>query len=86
MGAKLWTEIELLSLTKLRKNILPPRNLLNQQKIDAYVHTYFDTAFIGFSKANFQANVLDVIELPCWWLYCGFFIPFFVHIARPIKS
>ena len=24
LGAKFWTEIELLSLTKLRKNILPP--------------------------------------------------------------
>ena len=32
LGAKFRTEIELLSLTKLRKNISPPRNLLNQQK------------------------------------------------------
>ena len=30
-GAKFRTEIELLSLTKLRKNILPPQKLLNQQ-------------------------------------------------------
>ena len=31
------TEIELLSLTKLcEKEVSPPRNLLNQQKIDAY--------------------------------------------------
>ena len=36
LGAKFRTEIEILSLTKLRKNILPLRNLLNQQKIDAY--------------------------------------------------
>ena len=36
LGAKFRTEIELLSLTKLLKNILHPRNLLNQQKIDAY--------------------------------------------------
>ena len=36
LGAKFWTEIELLSLIKLCKNILSPRNLLNQQKIDAY--------------------------------------------------
>ena len=35
-GGKFQNEIELLSLTKLRKNILPSRNLLNQ-KIDAYV-------------------------------------------------
>ena len=39
LGAKFWTEIELFSLTKLRKNILPPRNLFNQQKIDAYLNT-----------------------------------------------
>ena len=36
LGAKFWTEIELLRLTKLCKNIWPPRNLLDQQKIDAY--------------------------------------------------
>ena len=36
LGAKLRTEIELLSLTKLLKNISPPRNLLNPQRIDAY--------------------------------------------------
>ena len=36
LGAKFRTEIGLLSLTKLCKNILPPRNLLNQQKIVAY--------------------------------------------------
>ena len=34
-GAKLRAEIELLSLTKLCKNISLPRNLVNQQKIDA---------------------------------------------------
>ena len=37
-GAKLWTDIELLSLTKLRKNLSPLRNLLNQQNIDTYAH------------------------------------------------
>ena len=31
-GGKLWNKIELLCLTKLCKNILPSRNLLNQQK------------------------------------------------------
>ena len=36
LGAKFRTAIELLSLTKHHKNISPPRNLLNQQKIDAY--------------------------------------------------
>ena len=36
LGAKFRTEIESLSLTKLCKNISPPWNLLNQQKIDAY--------------------------------------------------
>ena len=36
-GPRFWTEIKLLSLTKLRKNISPPRNLFNQQKIDTYV-------------------------------------------------
>ena len=36
LGAKFRTEIELLNLTKLRRNILPPRTLLNQQKIDVY--------------------------------------------------
>ena len=36
LGAKLRTEIELLSLTKLLKNILPPQNLLNPQRIDAF--------------------------------------------------
>ena len=38
LGAKFRSEIELLSLTKLRKNISPPRNLLNQQKINAYAY------------------------------------------------
>ena len=36
LGVNFQTEIELLSFTKLHKNILPPWNLLNQQKIDAY--------------------------------------------------
>ena len=36
LGAKFRTEIEILSLTKLLKNISPPRNLLNPQRIDAY--------------------------------------------------
>ena len=36
LGAKFQNEIELLSLTKLRKNVSPLQNLLNQQKIDAY--------------------------------------------------
>ena len=36
LGAKFRNKTELLSLTKLRKNILHPRNLLNEQKIDAY--------------------------------------------------
>ena len=36
LGAKFPTKIELLSLTKRRYKILPPRNLLNQKKIDAY--------------------------------------------------
>ena len=36
-GAKFWNEIELLSLSKLCKNISSPRSLLNQQKINAYV-------------------------------------------------
>ena len=34
-GGEFQNEKEL-SLTKVCKNILPPRNLLNQQKIDAY--------------------------------------------------
>ena len=41
LGAKFQTEIELLSLTELLKNISPPRNLLNQQKIDAYVYCIY---------------------------------------------
>ena len=36
LGGKIPDRLELLSLTKLLKNISPPRNLLNQQKIDAY--------------------------------------------------
>ena len=40
LGAKIRAEIELVSLTKLRKNISLPRNLLNQQKIDAYVYVH----------------------------------------------
>ena len=39
-GGKFRNEIESLSLTKLHKNILPYRNLLNQQKIDAYACIY----------------------------------------------
>ena len=41
-GAKFRNEIELLSLTKLLKNISPPQNLLNQQKIHAYVYKQTD--------------------------------------------
>ena len=44
LGAKFRTEIELLTLTKLRKNISPPRNLLYEQKIDAYVPAYNNTS------------------------------------------
>ena len=40
LGVKFRTEMELLSLTKLRKNISPPRNLFNQQKLDAYGHMH----------------------------------------------
>ena len=40
LGAKFRTELELLSSTKLRKKVSPPRNLLNQQKIDAYASNY----------------------------------------------
>ena len=36
LGAKFRTKIELLSLTKLHKNIFSPQNLHNQQKINAY--------------------------------------------------
>ena len=42
LGAKFRTEIELLSLTKLCKNILPPPNLFNQQKIDAYAWNHYE--------------------------------------------
>ena len=48
LGAKFRTEIELLSLTKLRKNILPPRNLLNQQKINAHVCMYYVVYHVPF--------------------------------------
>ena len=37
LGTKFRIEIELLSLNKLLKKVSPPRNWLNQQKIDAYV-------------------------------------------------
>ena len=53
LGAKFRTEIKLLSLTKLCENISPPRNLLNQQKIDAYgcrfyiqVHLMYGSGYI----------------------------------------
>ena len=36
LEAKFRSEIALLSLTKLRKNIFPPQNLPTQQKVDAY--------------------------------------------------
>ena len=36
---KVWTEIDLPSLTKLHKKVLPPQNFLNQQKIDAYIRS-----------------------------------------------
>ena len=39
LGAKFRTEIELLCLTKLHRKNLPPRNLLSQQKTDAYDYT-----------------------------------------------
>ena len=41
LGAKFRTEPKLFSLTKLRKNISSPRNLLNQQKINAYGHANY---------------------------------------------
>ena len=40
LGTK-FRAIGLLSLTKLRKTISPLRNLLNQQKIDAYEIVYY---------------------------------------------
>ena len=40
LGAKFQTKIGSWSLTKLRKNNSPPRNLRNQQKTDAYVHKF----------------------------------------------
>ena len=39
LGAKFRTKIELLCSTKLCKKISPPRNLLNQQKIEACAYT-----------------------------------------------
>ena len=45
LGAKFQNEIELLSLTKLRKNISPRRNLL-------YVPGYFYTLFVPGGGAN----------------------------------
>ena len=52
LGAKFRTEIELLSLTKLLKNISPPRNLLNQQNIDAYAHEYL--LYVVYITLNMQ--------------------------------
>ena len=40
LAAKFRIEIELLNFTKLRENISTPRNLLNQQNIDAYALRY----------------------------------------------
>ena len=40
LGTKFHIEIELLSLTKLHKNISPSQNLLNQQKINAYTQSF----------------------------------------------
>ena len=37
MGAKFRTEIELLSLAKLRKNISPPQNLLNKKSTPMFL-------------------------------------------------
>ena len=48
LGAKVQTEIELLSLTKLCKNISPPWNLLNQQKIDAYGYWHWFMSNFAF--------------------------------------
>ena len=57
LGAKSWAEIELLNLTKLCKNILPPWNLLNQQKINAYELEYFYTKPIIRSSIDFTCNL-----------------------------
>ena len=58
LGTKFRTEIELLSFTPLRKNISPPRNLLNQQKIDAYLfydsRTMMNTLLVG-------ADLMDLL-------------------------
>ena len=37
---KFWTEIKLIRLTKLCKTVLPPRNMVDQQKLYAYDWAY----------------------------------------------
>ena len=58
LGAKFWTKIELLSLTKLRKNISLPRNLLNQQKIDSYA-----CADIKFFLKKYCTGLVEGVDL-----------------------
>ena len=47
LGAKFHIEIELLSLNKHLKKVSPPRNWLNQQKIDAYGRVDFSKSLGG---------------------------------------
>ena len=53
-GAKFRTKIDLLSLTKFRKKILPSRNLLNQKKIEAYGSTRLYLDQIQVKKQTFK--------------------------------
>ena len=60
LGKKLRTEIKLLSLTKLRKNISPSRTLFNQQKSSRMnVHVLF----LRFVCSKIRNQM---------WSYCNF--------------
>ena len=73
LGTKFRTEIQLLSLTKLHKNSLLPRNLHRQQKINTYachgicvLLSMF--AIIVFVKNKMNEGCLDVKNFVDFWI------------------
>ena len=61
LGAKFRTEIKLLCLTKFLKNILPPQNLLNQQKIDAYHCFHYSVSMDISNTPSFEMFLTAIL-------------------------
>ena len=75
LGKKFPTEIELLSLTKLRKNLSPLRNLLNPQKLTPmqYAHIVSSKFIrrISIHNSKWFVPTPQILYCSSGWLYCS---------------